>query len=58
MAALDDVLGSQESPLDVKDPLALNFLPSSLIEELQVVSTGEKLSIHPFFSMLMDEPTA
>ncbi|CAJ1390363.1 unnamed protein product [Effrenium voratum] len=55
VAALDDVLGSQESPLDVKDPLALNFLPSSLIEELQVVSTGEKLSIHPFFSMLMDE---
>ena len=26
--ALDDVLNSAESPLDVKDPLALNFLPS------------------------------
>ncbi|CAJ1390353.1 unnamed protein product [Effrenium voratum] len=56
--ALDDVLNSAESPLDVKDPLALNFLPSTLVQELRVVKTGQKLSRHSFFSLLMDERLA
>mmetsp|Transcript_333 Transcript_333/g.873 ORF Transcript_333/g.873 Transcript_333/m.873 type:complete len:1169 (+) Transcript_333:36-3542(+) len=55
VTALDDVLGSSESPLEVKEPLALDFLPSTLIESLRVVKTGEKLAIHPFYSLLMDE---
>ena len=38
--SLDDVLNSDESPLEVKDPLALKFLPSTLLEELRVVMTG------------------
>ncbi|CAE7739520.1 BNA4 [Symbiodinium pilosum] len=54
LTALDDVLGSQESPLEVKEPLALDFLPSTLIQELRVVKTGETLAGHPFFSLLMD----
>ena len=55
VTALDDVLGSQESPLEVKDPMALDFLPSTLIEQLRVVKTGETLADHPFYSLLMDE---
>ena len=55
LTALDDVLGSQESPLDVKEPLALDFLPSTLIQELRVVKTGETLATHPFYSLLMDD---
>ena len=55
LTALDDVLGSSESPLEVKEPLALDFLPSTLIEELRVVKTGETLACHPFFSLLMDD---
>jgi len=55
LTALDDVLGSQESPLDVKEPLALDFLPSTLIEELRVVKTGETLATHCFYSLLMDD---
>jgi len=52
--SLDDVLNSDESPLEVKDPLALKFLPSTLLEELRVVMTGRRLSSHPFYNLLMD----
>ena len=58
LTALDDVLGSQESPLDVKEPLALDFLPSTLIEELRVVKTGETLATHCFYSLLMDDASS
>ena len=40
LTSLEDVLNSDESPLEVKDPLALKFLPSTLLEELRVVKTG------------------
>ncbi|CAE7207557.1 unnamed protein product [Symbiodinium pilosum] len=53
--SLDEVLNSAESPLDVKEPMALKFLPSTLLEELRVVKTGETLSLHPLLRMLMDE---
>ncbi|CAJ1340268.1 unnamed protein product [Effrenium voratum] len=55
LESLDDVLGSADSPLDVKEPMALKFLPSTLLEELRVVKTGEKLSKHQLFTMLMDD---
>ena len=40
LASLEDVLNSDESPLEVKDPMALRFLPSTLLDELRVVKTG------------------
>jgi len=55
LRALDDVLNSTDSPLDVKDPMALTFLPSTLIKELRVVKTGEQLQSHRFFNLLMDD---
>jgi hypothetical protein len=55
VAALDEVLRSGENPLDFREPLALDFLPTTLIQELHMVNTSDKLSIHPLFSMLMDE---
>lgn len=55
VAALDEVLLSGENPLDFREPLALDFLPTTLIQELHMVNTSDKLSIHPLFSMLMDE---
>ena len=55
MAALDEVLKSGENPLDFREPLALDFLPTTLIQELHVVNTSDKICIHPFFSMLLDE---
>jgi len=54
-SSLDDVLNSAQSPLEVKDPMALKFLPSTLLEELRVVKTGETLSLHPLFQMIMDD---
>eukprot|EP00438_Fugacium_kawagutii_P020269 Skav228747 [mRNA] locus=scaffold4149:43879:47115:- [translate_table: standard] len=53
--ALEDVLTSSESPLDVKEPTALTFLPSALTKELSVVKTGQQLECHPFFKLLMDD---
>lgn len=55
VAALDEVLKSGENPLDFREPLALDFLPTTLIQELHVVNTSDKICIHPFFSMLLDE---
>lgn len=55
VAALDEVLRSGENPLDFRELLALDFLPTTLIQELHMVNTSDKLSIHPLFSMLMDE---
>ena len=57
-SSLDDVLNSAQSPLEVKDPMALKFLPSTLLEELRVVKTGETLSLHPLFQMIMDAASA
>lgn len=55
VAALDEVLKSGENPLDFREPVALDFLPTTLIQELHMVNTSHKLFIHPLFSMLMDE---
>ncbi|CAE7264487.1 unnamed protein product, partial [Symbiodinium necroappetens] len=33
LTSLDDVLDSKDSPLNVKEPIALKFLPSSLLDE-------------------------
>jgi len=55
LTSLDDVLDSKDSPLNVKEPIALKFLPSSLLDELRVVKMSEKLDAHMLFSMLMDE---
>lgn len=54
LASLEDVLNSDESPLEVKDPMALRFLPSTLLDELRVVKTGQRLASHPLYKMLMD----
>ena len=55
LASLDNVLDSNESPLDIKEPMALKFLPNSLLEELRVVKMSQKLGTHPLLHMLMDE---
>ncbi|CAE7411919.1 AKT1 [Symbiodinium natans] len=55
LTSLDDVLDSKDSPLNVKEPIALKFLPSSLLDELRVVKMSEKLGAHLLFHMLMDE---
>ena len=55
LLALDEVMKSGENPLEVKEPVALDFLPSTLIQELHVVNTGDQLSIHPLLKLLMDE---
>ena len=55
LLALDEVMKSSENPLEVKEPVALDFLPSTLIQELHVVNTGDQLSIHPLLRLLMDE---
>lgn len=54
LASLNDVLTSKDSPLDVKEPMALKFLPSTLLEELRILKMSEKLSSHHLFNMLMD----
>ena len=49
--SLDDVLNSSESPLELKDPRALAFLPSTLLEELHVVkarSRTDLMAVLPF----------
>eukprot|EP00439_Symbiodinium_sp_Y106_P006292 s2847_g1.t1 len=53
--SLNDVLQSKDSPLDVKQPIALKFLPSTLLEELHIVKIRDKLSIHGLFKMLMND---
>ena len=54
--SLTDVLESKDSPMDIKEPIALKFLPSTLLEELHIVKTGQKLAKHQFFHLLMDDP--
>ena len=44
--SLSDVLESKDSPMDVKEPIALKFLPSTLLEELHIVKIGQKLETH------------
>lgn len=53
--SLTDVLESKDSPMDLKEPIALKFLPSTLLEELHIVKIGQKLEKHQFFHLLMDE---
>ncbi|CAE7266204.1 unnamed protein product [Symbiodinium pilosum] len=53
--SLTDVLESKDSPMDIKEPIALKFLPSTLLEELHIVKTGQKLAKHQFFHLLMDD---
>ena len=52
--SLTDVLESKDSPMDLKEPIALKFLPSTLLEELHIVKIGQKLEKHQFFHLLMD----
>ena len=55
LASLDNVLASRESPLEIKEPMALKFLPHSLLEELRIVKMSQKLGMHPLLHMLMDD---
>ena len=55
LASLDNVLDSRESPLEIKEPMALKFLPHSLLEELRIVKMSQKLGMHPLLHMLMDD---
>ena len=52
------MLESKDSPMDLKEPIALKFLPSTLLEELHIVKIGQKLEKHQFFHLLMDAPWA
>jgi len=58
LASLDNVLDSRESPLEIKEPMALKFLPHSLLEELRIVKMSQKLGMHPLLHMLMDDRLA
>ena len=57
LTALDDVLGSQESPLDVKEPWP-GFPAQHLDRRAARREDGETLATHCFYSLLMDDASS